>query len=472
MNKQPALVLPKNKRIMASIGSIFLILTLQLSGQSLNTIQGPLLESMGGAQYFSLAPLAAILGMTILTPIGGKLGDIFGRRNIVLFSGIVIFICKIAISFTSSPVVHVFFRFMLGAASGCFISVPFILAREINEESFVPKMMGFLASGMAIGGLLGGVIAGALMDMGHIKLAILFPIITLVIGVTLITVSLPNQKSVNKAKVDVVGIITLAISLTILVLALNFGPKVGLNLKIILGIVIGIVFGVIFIKNEKKAENPIVPLHLLSNKSYVVLLAIGFIGYFYNTAMNVYAPKVVIDVMQQPKSVAGMLQLPRTIITMILPIFTGAWVAKKFTNHKISMLIATGLTAIPMFVMAFAGSGKGVILYMAMLGVTGIAESFRGVSVTTVAQTRLEAHELGIGTALVNFVNTFASLAAASIFGIAYDIKTKADPLDPARILAGADLTYIIAGIVGVIGVLIVLFMTSDIFKKDTSNLK
>ncbi|MDY6065186.1 MAG: MFS transporter [Finegoldia sp.] len=451
----------------------FLIVALQMSGQSLNTLQGPMLEAIGAMEYFSLASIISILGLTIMTPIGGKLGDLVGRRNMVLFAGLVSMTCRIGLSFTSSAIAHILFRFVLGAATGAFISVPYILAREINEEKVVPRMMGFLASGMAVGGLLGGLIAGALMDLGYMRPAIVFPIIPLIIGVTLITLNLPNKKAERKIKVDVPGILTLTPALTILIIAINYAPKKGFtDIKVLGGLIIGIILAILFVKIEKKAEEPIIPFRLLKNKNYVILLVIGLIGYFYMNSMNIYAPLVAINVMQQPKSVAGILQLPRTIITMILPIFTGVWVAKKVTNHKIAMIIATALVAIPMFVMSFAGANASVILYMTMLGVTGIAESFRGVSITTMAQTCLEPQDLGIGTSLVNFVNTFAGLLSSSIFGIAYDLKTKANPADPALIASGASSIYMLAGIVSVVGVLIVLFMTKDIFNKEKGQLR
>lgn len=120
-----------------------------------------------------------------------------------------------------------------------------------------------------------------------------------------------------------------------------------------------------------------------------------------------------------------------------------------------------------MFVMSFTNLNTNVILYIIMIGVTGVAESFRAVSITTMAQTCLDPQDLGIGTSLVNFINTLSGLAAASIFGIAYDLKTKADPTDVGNILAGANSVYLIAAIVSLIGLAIVIFCTRDIFQKN-----
>ncbi len=472
MQNQPAIVLPRGQKIKVQVGTIFLMFSIAMFGLSLNTLQGPMLESLNAMNYFSLVSLLSVLGLTIMTPIGGKIGDLVGRRNLVLVSGIISLICAIGIGFSNSFAPFVVFRFLLGAAMGAYVSTPYIIAREINEPKDVPKAMGLIGSGAAVGGMLGSLIAGALMDAGKLRLAITFPVVPLIIGVILVVFNLPNNKAEGKVKLDVAGIIMLAISLSLILIAINFAPIYGLtDIKVLAGLIVGLIAGYFFIKVENKAAEPIVPLRLLKNKNYVKLLIIGFIGYFYMNAMNIYAPLATISVLGEPTTMAGVLQLPRTVITMVLPILAGTWVAKDRKNHKVAMIIATLLVAIPMFVMATTKPTTSVYLLIAMLAITGIAESFRAVSVTTMAQTCLEQKDLGIGTALVNFINSTASLISASIFGIAYDLKTRANPNDMVNIMEGTNAVYLIAGVVSVIGLLIVLFATKGIFD-ETSNVE
>ena len=76
--------LPKAKRNLVMVGCICLMLSIACFGLSLAVIQGPILEEMDAMSYFSTLTIFASLGLAILTPIGGKLGDLFGRRNIVI----------------------------------------------------------------------------------------------------------------------------------------------------------------------------------------------------------------------------------------------------------------------------------------------------------------------------------------------------------------------------------------------------
>ena len=68
------------------------------------------------------------------------------------------------------------------------------------------------------------------------------------------------------------------------------------------------------------------------------------------------------------------------------------------------MVIGTSLAMIPMAVMALVtNSGASIMIYFVALAVTGIAESFRAVSITPTAQAMLAPEDMGIGTSLVNF---------------------------------------------------------------------
>lgn len=468
---QPSILLTKSKKFNVKLGSILLILFITMSGLSLATLQAPILEKIGAMEYFSLVSVSGMIGLAIMTPIGGKLGDLLGRRNLVLVAGLICLISGLGVAFSKSLLTFMIFRVLLGAGMGCFISVPYILAREINDAKDVSKMMGLLSSAFASGGLIGGLLSGYVAKLGYLSLALALPLIPLFFAMILIGTSLPNFKREEKVNIDVKGIILFAISITLLILSLNFAAKLGVtDPKIIIGLLMGIILLVVFYNVEKRTVEPIIPVNLFKNKNYVLLLIVGFICYFYLNAMNIYAPSAIINVYNQSTSVAGSLQLPRTIITIILPIFVGNWISKSKQNYWISMLLATLFVAIPMGILSFSHTNTSMIFYISLLAITGIAESFRAVSITPAAQSFLDMKNLGVGTSLVNFVNTLAGLFATVVFGIAYDINTKSDPTNAQYILKGVNTTYLISSIVSILGFLFVFFFIKKLFKKEDNS--
>lgn len=402
---QVAIPLPKGKKNAVQIGCICMMLSVAMYGLVFATLTSPILESVNAMGYVSLFSIFAGMGVSIMTPIGGKLGDLIGRRNIVVIPGIICAVCGIAFAFVRSLVPLMILRLLIGFAQGAFTAAPYIIAGLINERKDVPKAMGMLATAIAVGGFGGSIIAGIL-------------------------------------------------------LALNFGSSMGWgNPAIIAGFVIGIVALVVLVKIEGKSAEPLIPLKLFKNSQYTVLLIVGFICYFYQSAMNVYAPIGAMRVMGASTSAAGALQMPRTIITIFLPTMAGVWVGKKASNAWKAMVVGTLFVAVPMAVMGFTTPSTSIIIYFVALTITGIAESYRSVSITPSAQATLQPADMGVGTSLVNFVNSLANTIAAAVFGAAYNLNTAADPTNVAYIQNGVDSVFRLAAIVAVIGLVLVIFV-------------
>ena len=133
------------------------------------TLTSPILESVNAMGYVSLFSIFAGMGVSIMTPIGGKLGDLIGRRNIVVIPGIICAVCGIAFAFVRSLVPLMILRLLIGFTQGAFTAAPYIIAGLINERKDVPKAMGMLATAIAVGGFGGSIIAGILTDMGLLK---------------------------------------------------------------------------------------------------------------------------------------------------------------------------------------------------------------------------------------------------------------------------------------------------------------
>lgn len=459
---QVAIPLPKGKKNAVQIGCICMMLSVAMYGLVFATLTSPILESVDAMDYVSLFTIFASVGVSVMTPIGGKLGDLIGRRDIIVIPGIICAICGIAFAFVKSLVPLMTLRLLISFAQGAFTAAPYIIAGLINERKDVPKAMGMLAAAIAVGGFGGSIIAGILVDAGMMTAAILMPAIPLLLGVVLIGLNMPNVKRDGKVNIDVPGIVLLVIALFGILLALNFGSTASVgwtNPWVLAGFVIGIIALVALVKVEGKATEPLIPLYLFKNSFYTTLLIIGFICYFYQTAMNTYAPIGALQVMGTSTAMAGALQMPRTILVMILPTIVGVWVGKKRSNAWIAMTIATLLVAIPMAWMGLTDPNTSIWVYFIALTITGVAESFRSTSITPTAQSTLSPEDMGVGTSLVNFCNSLAQTVAAAVFGAAYNTCLGSDATNVTNIQNGVNAVFWIAAIVTFVGFLLVILV-------------
>jgi len=470
MSKESTAVIKLEKRTksLVQLGAICLTISIACYGLALSTLITPILEDMDAMGYVAQFAIFSSLGITIMTPIGGKLGDIFGRRKIVVIAGIACFLFSLGIAFAGNLPVLMISRFGVGFAQGAFMAAPYIIVGLINDKKDVPKAMGLLAMALSVGGFVGSIIAGVLTDLGLLKVAILFPAIPLLLGIVLIAFFYPEDKVSSKHRIDYVGMLLLTASLCGILLPLNFGASMGWTNPIIIGsFVAGILVTVWLIRYESKIEQPIIPVNMFKHRDYLAFVLVGFLSFFYRSAMDTYSPLGAINIMGASTTIAGSLQFPRTVVTMFLPIIAGAWVGKSRSNLWKAMAISAALSAFPMIAMGFASASTSILLYFVSLTITGIAESYRGVSITPAAQGCLDPADIGVGTALVNFANSLAGSLSATIYGVIYNFFTVSDPTNRMNIQRGVNTVFFTAGAITLISLILVLLWIKPMIKKQ-----
>ena len=450
--------LSKGKKRLVSFGAIMLTVAVACYGLALMTLVPPILQRLDGMAFAGLVGLCISLGITLLSPIGGKLGDIFGRKAVVVVAGLVNLVCGVGIALATNVLLLLVCCFGVGLAQGAYVSAPYIIMGLINDRPKVPKAMGYLTMALSIGGTGGAILGGILSDMGMLNAAILFPAVPLILGIVFIGLFYPVDKSGAKVSIDYKGIVLMALSMPAITLSLSGPTTLGWSLGLSAAVLaFGIIFVVILIKHEASIEAPIIPIKLFKEKDYLLFLLVGAICYFGRGAVDTYAPLGAQDVIKTSAALSGSLQLPKTVLTMILPAICGTWMAKKKTRMWKAMFIATLLFAIPLLSMGFTvQAGWYIIVYFVVITVSGIAESFRGISFTPAAQSVLKPEDMGIGTSMINFANSVSASIAAAVYAAIYGIST-ASGITADTVQTGVNGVFLTAGIVTVVGVVIVL---------------
>lgn len=455
----------QRKKIM--LGCYFLMFTISAYGLSLATIQQPMLDSMGGGDYFSLVTLIASIGLTIMTPVGGRLVDGIGSKKLTLWAGLIALIFGLVMAFIPNLWVFLIARVIFAMAMGAIASVPYILAREVNPPQKINTVFGLLATIMSVGGFIGSSLAGFLMQRNLTSLAVAFPCITLALGIWLISQNMFEDAANKTLHMDWLGLLLLSITLASLLLAMSFGPKVGWHTRLILtGFLVGICSLLCLVYWENKSKFPLIPMTLFHHKEYVLLLMVTFTLTYYSTALNIYLPMGVQSILNAKASIAGSLQLAKTIVLILVPSAIGMWVAKNTSNTWKALVLGCLCVVIPCGLLVFLGIKMPIWFIMAMVAITGLADAFRSVTATPAAQQILSPQDMGIGTSMIGFVITLSSSIAATFDGIAYDSLVAKFP-GIVGLTRGIDATFFFSAGVALVG----LFLTVLFFRPAWENL-
>lgn len=461
---------PQRKKIM--LGCYFLMFTISAYGLSLATIQQPMLISMGGGDYFSLVTLIASIGLTIMTPVGGRLVDGIGSKKLTLWAGLIALVFGLVMAFVPNLWVFLVARVIFAMAMGSIASIPYILAREVNPPQKINTVFGLLATLMSVGGFIGSSLAGFLMQRNLPALAVAFPCVTLAIGIWLITHNINDDATPKTLHMDWLGLGLLSLTLASLLLAMSFGPKMGWHTRLIFtGFLVGICSLLLLIYWENKSKYPLIPMTLFQHKTYVLLLLVTFTLGYYSTALNIYLPMGVQNILGAKTSIAGSLQLAKTIVLILVPSAIGMWVAKSSGNTWKALVLACLCVVIPCGLLVFVGIRMPIWFIMTMVAITGLADAFRTVTVTPAAQQILSPQDMGIGTSMIGFVITLSSSIAATFDGIAYDSLIARNP-GLVGMTRGIDATFFLSAGVALVGLFLTVLFFRPAWEKLTNKKK
>lgn len=455
----------KSKRTWIIIGAVLMTATVQLSSAGLNNTMYAILSGMNGLQYYALLATLSSLGMAIMCVIGGRIGDMIGRRAVILAGAVLSLASAIVMGLAQSLYVFIVARAVLSFGIGTFPGNAFVVAADVSDAKQYPKVAALLTATLMVATFLGSTIAGYLVDAGLIPAAIIYPGVVGLIGAVIAAAKMDKKPTTDgvRGKVDGIGMVLLAVFMLSLCLSLNQGANLGFgNPIIICGFVVAVVSLLALLKVEKKAEVPVIPLYLFKNKKYTGVIIAGAFITFYEVVMASYVPVSGQALMGLSASITGYFSLPRTIIAIALAAPAAAWVVKNQAKNSAIGLAAAGLLAAVAFLgMIFVGAGSPVALPFILIGITGFTEALKGASFRPLVISQLEPKDFGVGIGMMTATGTLLMTILLSIVGPVFTAVSAQNMGSALRFV------YIVTVCCALIAVAITVFATKDSKSKN-----
>jgi EmrB/QacA subfamily drug resistance transporter len=219
---------------------------------------------LGGFTYYSWVFSSFLLAQSTTTPIYGKLSDMFGRKPIVV-GGILLFLagsllCGFAWSMTSL----IIFRALQGLGAGAIYPVSMTVVGDLYSLEERSRAQGMLAVAWAVSAVIGPLAGGVIID--SFSWAWIFWI-NLPLGVVTIAgflLFLREKVERRQAQIDYAGAILFSIAIVSLLLILTDTDASGVVLAGLA--ILFIVVGALFIRQEKRAAEPIISINLWTRR--------------------------------------------------------------------------------------------------------------------------------------------------------------------------------------------------------------
>ena len=248
-----------------------------------------------GADFDNFGWISWVLSIYLLvgavaTPLAGRLGDMYGKKKIMVYVMCIYIIGLLGSGFSldisrallgePSIFVLIFFRGIQGIGMGMF-PLAFGIIRDTFPKEKIPTAIGTVSAMFSVGvslGLLGG---GYITSVGHWYDAF-HVVVPFFIVLTVLTVFLIKDPVVfKKGSLDLTGATTLGLGVFSLLLGLTQGQEWGWTSPIILGLfLLSLLMFALFVKMELRTKDPIVRLSMFKNRGVldasVTAIFIGF----------------------------------------------------------------------------------------------------------------------------------------------------------------------------------------------------
>nr|WP_244954092.1 MDR family MFS transporter [Spelaeicoccus albus] len=392
-----------------------------------------------------------LLAMTIVMPLYGKFGDMWGRKYIFL-AAIALFVigsfgCGAAQSFWWLIAARGF----QGLGGGGLMILSQAIIADIIPAKDRGKYMGPIGGLFAISAVIGPILGGFFTQHASWRWCfwINVPLGIIAFFIALFALRLPSHRS--DRKIDVWGILFMALATGQLILTTTWGGnKYDWDSTTILLLIAGtVVSGVIFVLIELKSDDPILPMYLFKNWTFVNATLIGLLIGLAMFAGIAYIPTFLQMSTGTDITGSGLLMLPMMGGVMLTSIVSGFLVSKT-GKYKIYPLFGTIIAAAAMAWMTTLTSETSTFTIGVMIFCLGFGIGLVMQIIVLVVQNAVAPRLVGTATSTNNFFREIGASLGTSLFGAAFtsrlsdefqDMFSKLPPGSGKQLSGGSTLT-------------------------------
>ncbi|MFM9609369.1 MFS transporter [Streptomyces niveiscabiei] len=387
-----------------------------------------------------------LVAAAVLTPVFGRLGDMFGKRRLLVISLTLFALGSAGAALGDSLAAVVAGRVVMGAGGGIFPLCFGIIRDELPQERRA-RAVGLISALAGIGGGLGLLMGGLLVD--HASYRWIFWAGTMMAAVAALAalVLLPESPVRTPGKVDFTGTFLLGAGVTAPLIAISRATSWGWTSDRTLSLITaGLVALAAFVLVERRTAEPLIDMTALTRgpvlMTNVATLLIGF-GMFCGLLLVpqlVQTPTVSGYGFGGDATRAGLVMLPGCLMMLVSGPLSGV-LTKRF-GGKLPLALGGVVTAAGLTLLAAEHSSQGAVLGFTMVVFTGIGLAFA--AMPNLIVDAVDSARTGEATGVNTLVRTVgASLGSQVIAGILAHSATAPNPL-PAE--HGYTVSFLVGG--------------------------
>ena len=407
-------------RILAIYAGLMVTLLLAALDQTIVATALPrIVGDLGGITQYSWVFTAYMLTSTVTVPLYGKLGDVYGRKNLFLIA-IVLFLAGSALCGLAQTMTElVVCRAVQGLGAGGLFPLALAVIGNIVPPRDRGRWQGLIGAVFASSSIIGPAVGGFIVDNASWRWVFLVNLPVGGVALFLISATMPRRARLTEHSIDWLGAGVLAAGTASLLLGLVWGGKqYGWTSGHVLTALVGaVVLLALFAVVEQRAREPILPFDVLRNPivaGSVACMALVGMAMFGTIS---YVPLFVQGVIGTSATSSGVVLTPMTLGAVVTSILSGQLVSRTARYRRNAVLGPVVLTIGMLLLwrmnvhttngqaardMVIAGIGIGSMMQVFVLSV----------------QNAVDRRRIGAATALTQFGRQMGATLGVTIIGV------------------------------------------------------
>ena len=371
-----------------------------------------------GASQLDWISDAILLPIAALELTFGVLGDLFGRKRLLVGGALILLVGEL-ISTTSSGVVQMYFgQFIAGVGSAAlFPTTLAIIASGSRTHASRARMIALWAALLSLGNFIAPMLGGLTATYASWRLAFIIIAILAAIVAAVSWLLAEDSRSPEGRSLDIPGQVTVGLGLFALLYAVIEGPTAGWgSTTIVVSFAVALVLLVAFVIIEIRAHSPLLRMDLFKNRAFALASAVTVVGMF-SFLGTAYAISIWMEVIQHQSAIRTAvafillsgLALPLLPLTsFIMARLQPRWVLSLgFVLMGIGQLLASNMsvtdTALPSLILP--------------MGLVGVGFAFAVSSVTATVVNTVPPKLAGMAAATTSMVRDFGFALGPAVIG-------------------------------------------------------
>jgi EmrB/QacA subfamily drug resistance transporter len=409
----------KRNILLVFAGLMVTMLLASLDQTIFSTALPTIVGELNGVDHMLWVTTAYILASTIMLPVYGKLGDLIGRKGLFI-AAIGLFIAGSVVGGLADNMAWLIAgRAIQGLGGGGLMILSQAIIADVVPARERGKYMGIMGGVFALSSVAGPLLGGWFTEGIGWRWAFWMniPLGILAIVSAVVFLKLPKVDHA-KPRIDFTGMGLLAIASTCLVLVTTWGGTTyDWDSLVIIGLIAGFVVAAIaFVMVERRAAEPIMPLHLFKDRNFNLTTIAGLITGIAMFGALAYLPTYLQMVTGVNATEAGLLMIPMMAALLVSSIVSGQLVSRT-GRYKWLPIVGTVVVAGALVLMSTMTPALPIWILCSYLALMGLGLGMSMQILILIVQNSFPVREVGTATASNNYFRQIGAALGAAIVG-------------------------------------------------------